>query len=124
MSRNKHHRKPRSQGGKSTKYNCVLVDENRHYLWHKLFANMTGEEIMQDFNTCFIDPRFKIVYRLKEAKMSTLRQANGGVVIVGFIENEDHVDLIIEELILAQQRGRKVQILIEPAPIVPLTTPN
>jgi len=63
MSKNRHHRKPRSKGGKTNKYNIAWLDKDRHALWHLLFRNMTGEEIMQDFNSSLIDPRFRIVPR-------------------------------------------------------------
>ena len=63
MSSNRHHRLPRSRGGETNKHNCVRVDEKRHYYWHCLFQNMTGAEIMQDINTNWIDPKFKVVPR-------------------------------------------------------------
>jgi hypothetical protein len=63
MANNVHHRLPRSRGGKSNKYNCANVNKTRHYWWHCMFSNMTGEQIMQDINTNWLDPRFKIVKR-------------------------------------------------------------
>ena len=65
MSRNLHHRCPRSRGGTKNfpEGNCVRVNARRHYLWHCLFGNMTGESIAQDINTNWLDPRFKVVYR-------------------------------------------------------------
>lgn len=63
MSSNRHHKCPRSRGGDSSRRNLSRINSNRHYLWHQLFQNMTGDEIMQDFNCNFIDQRFKIVRR-------------------------------------------------------------
>lgn len=63
MSSNWHHRKPRSLGGKTNKKNCVRVNKKRHYFWHCLFGNMSGEEIMADINNFWLDPRFKVVPR-------------------------------------------------------------
>jgi hypothetical protein len=40
-----------------------MVNKDRHALWHLLFKNMTGEEIMLDVNCNWLDPRFKIVRR-------------------------------------------------------------
>lgn len=58
-----HHRRPRSRGGKTNKRNCCKVNSDRHHHWHALFGNMSGEEIMNEFNSCWLDPRFKIVKR-------------------------------------------------------------
>ena len=38
--RNKHHLKNRVKGGKSTLQNLLLMDEERHQNWHKLFGNL------------------------------------------------------------------------------------
>lgn len=63
MSSNWHHKRPRSRGGKTSHNNCVRVDKKRHYWWHCLFSNMSGEEIMADINTNWLDSRFKVVPR-------------------------------------------------------------
>lgn len=63
MSRNRHHRRPRSQGGKTNRWNCCKVDSKRHYFWHCLFGNMPADAIMEDINTHWLDPRFKVVPR-------------------------------------------------------------
>jgi hypothetical protein len=59
MSSNRHHKLPRSRGGGLGR-NCVRVDQKRHYFWHCLFGNMTGEEIAEEVNRCWLDPRFKL----------------------------------------------------------------
>ncbi len=63
MSSNRHHRRPRSQGGSTNrpKNNVVLVDEKLHYFWHGLFSNMTGDQIAIELNTKWLDPAFKVV---------------------------------------------------------------
>jgi len=63
MANNTHHRLARSRGGKTNKFNCVRVNEKRHYAWHVMFGNMTGEEIAREINNLWIDPRFKVVLR-------------------------------------------------------------
>ena len=63
MSSNHHHRRPRSRGGSRHNGNYVKVDAERHHYWHCLFGNMTGEEIMREINTLWLDPRFKVVPR-------------------------------------------------------------
>jgi len=67
MSDNRHHRCPRSHGGKMNwpvRGNCVRIDKDLHYRWHCLVGNMTGEEIMSLLNNKLLDPRFKVT-RLK-----------------------------------------------------------
>lgn len=59
--RNKHHRWPRSRNGKTNNWNCCMVDAKRHSLWHALFGSMTGEEIAEEVNRCWLDPRFKLI---------------------------------------------------------------
>ena len=66
MSSNWHHKKPRSLGGGSGRDNRKLVNVERHHLWHQMFSNMSADEIMQDFNEYWIDPRFMIVPRTKQ----------------------------------------------------------
>lgn len=43
----KHHLTPESRGGKATPENILFLDWDRHHTyWHKLFGNMTLEEII------------------------------------------------------------------------------
>lgn len=65
MSRNNHHRHPRSQGGTKNwpPGNYVRINARKHHLWHCLFENMTADAIMEYFNSKLIDPRFKLVKR-------------------------------------------------------------
>lgn len=68
MSSNIHHRRPRSKGG-TTRWprgNCVKVVARRHYFWHCLFGNMSGESIIEEINRLWIDPTCKIVGVKKE----------------------------------------------------------
>jgi hypothetical protein len=60
VSSNRHHRRPRSQGGTRhyPKGNYVKVDEKKHYFWHCLFGNMTGEQIANELNRSWLDPDF------------------------------------------------------------------
>ena len=61
MSSNRHHRLARSRGGSTNNHNCVRVDSKRHYYWHALFGNMTGEEIALEINKLWLDPNYKVV---------------------------------------------------------------
>ena len=63
MSSNRHHKKCRSNGGNTSNRNCVRVDAKRHYFWHALFGNMTGEEIAQEINKLWLDGDYKVVRR-------------------------------------------------------------
>jgi hypothetical protein len=63
MSSDKHHRRPRSLGGKSNKRNRVRVDENRHHFWHCLFQNMPGDQIARELNTMWLDSDYITVHK-------------------------------------------------------------
>lgn len=54
--RNYHHMTPRSRGGKTTQDNMLLIDIERHVYWHKVFRNLTLEEVI------------RLLVRLREAK--------------------------------------------------------
>jgi hypothetical protein len=57
-----HHRLPQSKGG--TDYypegNLVRVNKVKHAHWHALFANRDLEDIVDELNNLWIDPRFKL----------------------------------------------------------------
>jgi hypothetical protein len=62
MSRkNCHHRCPKSRGFKRSRWNCAMVDAKRHALWHALFGNMLGDEIMAEVNSSLLDPRYMLM---------------------------------------------------------------
>ena len=65
MSSNRHHRRPRSQGGTTNKPkgNCVRVDVNKHHFWHSLFDNKPGHLVAKELNTMWLDPAFIVVRR-------------------------------------------------------------
>lgn len=44
--RNKHHLTPRSRGGMDTDWNLLLIKIERHNEWHKIFGNLTLDEII------------------------------------------------------------------------------
>jgi hypothetical protein len=66
----RHHRKPRSRGGVSSKKNISYVPENLHTAWHTLFSNHTPETIASIINEKWIDPNFVFIClpRKKEYK--------------------------------------------------------
>ena len=41
--RNRHHLVPRSRGGNDTINNLLLIDIEKHELWHALWGNRTAE---------------------------------------------------------------------------------
>ena len=63
MSQNRHHRRPRSQGGKSTKGNLIRVDERKHHAWHTLFDNYTPDRIVDIINNTWIDTRYNATFK-------------------------------------------------------------
>ena len=44
--RNRHHLIPRSRGGDSSCNNLLLINIEKHELWHQLWGNRTAEEIL------------------------------------------------------------------------------
>lgn len=62
--RNRHHRRPQSLGGTAGRYHdqkfIVWVDERKHEAWHRLFGNMTPEEVFDEINNRWLDPRYRI----------------------------------------------------------------
>jgi hypothetical protein len=64
--KNKHHRHPKSQGGTGGRYKgqdfIVWVDQKKHEAWTKLFpGHMTPEDIFNEINNRWIDPRYRLV---------------------------------------------------------------
>ena len=43
----KHHLTPKSRGGLANSENLLRLDIQKHICWHKLFGNMTLEEIIE-----------------------------------------------------------------------------
>lgn len=43
----KHHRKPKSLGGRRTKENTSIVPRREHAAWHKLFDNYSAQFILE-----------------------------------------------------------------------------
>lgn len=56
-----HHRRPRSRGGGNNPENLSGVPVNYHQAWHKLFANLSPQEIAAIINDCWLDPDFYFV---------------------------------------------------------------
>jgi hypothetical protein len=63
--RSRHHKRCRSNGGKTTKRNVVMINDNLHRAWHLLFSNMTPPEVAHLINTTFIDPDYHMVCEVK-----------------------------------------------------------
>lgn len=56
---NRHHLRPKSRGGKRTKENILNIKIDRHHYWHKVFGNMTLDEVIE------------LLQRIKRAKGRT-----------------------------------------------------
>ena len=50
--RNYHHLRPVSRGGRNTSENLLLIHQERHFYWHKVFGNMTLMEAIQLLERC------------------------------------------------------------------------
>ena len=46
-SMNKHHLKNKSRGGGNQDWNLILIDIERHQYWHRVFKNMSLEEVIE-----------------------------------------------------------------------------
>jgi hypothetical protein len=61
----KHHRRCRSNGGKTTERNISMVPEHKHRAYHLLFANMDAHEIANLLTRVYIDPDWEMIARRK-----------------------------------------------------------
>ena len=61
----KHHRLPRSLGGKSNKFNISHLPYFLHVAWHVLFRNWTAHEIAKEINLRYLDPQYELIVRRK-----------------------------------------------------------
>jgi hypothetical protein len=58
---NRHHRRPRSRGGRTTPDNISFVPVVKHMLWHEMWGNMLPDEICARINEVWLDPAYKFV---------------------------------------------------------------
>ena len=63
MSR--HHKKMRSNGGKTSSRNVILIKDNLHRAFHTVFGNMTPPEMARLLTEVYIDPDYRMVAELK-----------------------------------------------------------
>jgi hypothetical protein len=66
MSRDKHHRRCRSNGGSNAKSNLSFVKSNQHRAYHLLFQNFQAPRIAQLLNEVWIDPDWELVARRRK----------------------------------------------------------
>lgn len=59
--RSKHHRKCRSNGGKTTERNISDVAVPHHRAWHLLFGNRQPKDIADYINGVWIDPDYMFI---------------------------------------------------------------
>ena len=57
---NTHHRKPSSIGGDGNPQNLARVPYDKHVAWHVIFGNMTAQQIIEEINTHWLDPKYKL----------------------------------------------------------------
>lgn len=69
----RHHRLPRSRGGKNDKRNISFVPRVKHIAWHTLFENLSAQEIANIINDCWLDPKYQFICKEREnAKSSAI----------------------------------------------------
>lgn len=61
MAKQRHHRRPKSLGGNSSKANISKVSPTLHQSFHKLFANADPFKIAQILNDTWLDPNYKLI---------------------------------------------------------------
>lgn len=61
ISFDKHHRRPRSIGGKNNQRNISILPRVIHRAWHILFANHTAETICHIINERYLDPDYMFI---------------------------------------------------------------
>jgi hypothetical protein len=62
----RHHRKPKSRGGKNDKRNISIVNDRKHEAWHLLFSNHTPHMIAEIINKVWLDPNFEFTVRRRK----------------------------------------------------------
>lgn len=50
----RHHRKPRSRGGRENHENISIVDDKKHQAYHTMFGNMTTKELVNELNKKYL----------------------------------------------------------------------
>ena len=61
MKKSKHHRKPKSKGGKGVgRKNLFTTTVGKHRAYHTLFSNWDVPEIVRELNR-WIDPDWKVI---------------------------------------------------------------
>lgn len=64
----RHHRKPRSLGGKNSRRNISVVQDKLHEAWHLLFDNCNPEGVAHIITTYWIDSEWEMIARRKDRK--------------------------------------------------------
>lgn len=57
----RHHRRPRSKGGKNTDENISMVPEKLHQAWHLLFQNDSPAKVAEIINEHWGDPDYAYI---------------------------------------------------------------
>lgn len=58
-----HHRRPKSLGGPDSSRNTIKVNRKDHMAWHRLFRNLSPEDIAEEINLVWLDPDYKFEVR-------------------------------------------------------------
>jgi len=63
VSKNKHHRTPKSLGGSDEDHNISSVTIVKHQAYHLLFENGTPYDVASILNNVWISPEYQLVVR-------------------------------------------------------------
>jgi hypothetical protein len=70
----KHHRLPRSRGGRDSASNISILELKQHRAWHYLFGNMDAQEAARLLSDVYIDPDYYLVAIPRKRKKSTQKR--------------------------------------------------
>jgi len=66
VSYSRHHRKPRSLGGRDDAQNISILPRTNHQAWHTITSNHTPETIAAIINEKYLDPDYEFICQKKQ----------------------------------------------------------
>lgn len=62
----RHHRRPKSQGGTRNYGNIIKLNKERHACWHRLFDNKTPQQIAEIINKYYLCKEYEFIVRRRQ----------------------------------------------------------
>jgi hypothetical protein len=89
VHKDKHHRLPRSKGGRNNPENTSVVPINEHRAYHQLFRNHLPKEVASILTEKWIDPAYYLVAIPRQKSRNKVVQKRGKRFLSILIELED-----------------------------------